>query len=95
VEWRVIKGNPAGDVQKPKVISKEVTPYDEAEVGSFFFAEVTDRIKQLNVSSKRTFKERRHMFHLVNVRQLDGDDFEKILIDCISAIRIICWLSYI
>lgn len=32
VEWRVIKRNPARDVQKPKVISKEVTPYDETEV---------------------------------------------------------------
>lgn len=32
VEWRVIKRNPAGDVQKPKVISKEVMPYDESEV---------------------------------------------------------------
>jgi integrase len=33
VEWRVIKRNPASDVQKPKVISKEITPYDVTEVG--------------------------------------------------------------
>lgn len=32
VEWRVIKRNPAADVQKPKVIYKEVIPYDETEV---------------------------------------------------------------
>jgi integrase len=32
VEWRIIKRNPVGDVQKPKVNSKEIIPYDEAEV---------------------------------------------------------------
>ncbi|WP_250635741.1 site-specific integrase [Paenibacillus naphthalenovorans] len=32
VEWRVIKRNPAADVQKPKVVYKEVIPYDETEV---------------------------------------------------------------
>ncbi|MGF7050668.1 integrase [Paenibacillus sp. DS2015] len=32
VEWQVIKRNPAGDVQKPKVTSKEVIPYDDTEV---------------------------------------------------------------
>lgn len=38
VEWRVIKRNPVGDVQKPKVISKEITPYDETEVGEMLHA---------------------------------------------------------
>ncbi|MFC4808790.1 tyrosine-type recombinase/integrase [Paenibacillus sp. GCM10023250] len=32
VEWRIIKRNPVSDVQKPKVDSKEIIPYDEAEV---------------------------------------------------------------
>ncbi|WP_058302862.1 site-specific integrase [Gorillibacterium timonense] len=32
VEWRVIKTNPAGSVQKPKVTSKDILPYDEQEV---------------------------------------------------------------
>ncbi|WP_442603608.1 site-specific integrase [Paenibacillus sp. KN14-4R] len=38
VEWRVLKRNPANDVQKPKVISNEVIPYDEAEVGRMIYA---------------------------------------------------------
>ncbi|MGE7057176.1 tyrosine-type recombinase/integrase, partial [Paenibacillus glucanolyticus] len=32
VEWRIIKRNPVSDVQKPKVNSKEIIPYDESEV---------------------------------------------------------------
>lgn len=32
VEWRIIKRNPVNDVQKPKVNSKEIIPYDGAEV---------------------------------------------------------------
>ncbi|WP_431786090.1 tyrosine-type recombinase/integrase [Paenibacillus lactis] len=32
VEWRTIKRNPVSDVKKPKVTSKEIIPYDEAEV---------------------------------------------------------------
>ncbi|MGO4548107.1 tyrosine recombinase XerC [Paenibacillus sp. 2TAB23] len=32
VEWRIIKRNPVSDVQKPKVDSKEIIPYDNAEV---------------------------------------------------------------
>lgn len=32
VEWRIIKRNPVSDVQKPKVHSKEIIPYNEAEV---------------------------------------------------------------
>ncbi|MNW41398.1 Transposase [compost metagenome] len=32
VEWKVIKENPVASVQKPKVTSKEIVPYDEQEV---------------------------------------------------------------
>jgi integrase len=32
VEWKVIKDNPVASVQKPKVVSKEIIPYDEKEV---------------------------------------------------------------
>ncbi|MDF9844591.1 MULTISPECIES: site-specific integrase [unclassified Paenibacillus] len=32
VEWKVIKDNPAASVQKPKVTSKQNTPYNEQEV---------------------------------------------------------------
>lgn len=38
VEWKVIKDNPVSSVQKPKVISKRNTPYDEAEVKDMFAA---------------------------------------------------------
>ncbi|MFC5530996.1 site-specific integrase [Cohnella yongneupensis] len=38
VEWRVIKRNPVNDVQKPKVTSKEVVPYDETEVSEMLRA---------------------------------------------------------
>ncbi|QHT59339.1 site-specific integrase [Paenibacillus lycopersici] len=32
VEWKVIKDNPAAEVKKPKVVYKEVVPYDEEEI---------------------------------------------------------------
>ncbi|MEK5438838.1 MULTISPECIES: tyrosine-type recombinase/integrase [Paenibacillus] len=32
VEWKVIKDNPAAEVKKPKVVHKEIIPYDEAEL---------------------------------------------------------------
>ncbi|KHL95360.1 integrase [Paenibacillus sp. IHB B 3415] len=32
VEWKIIKSNPVAAVQKPKVTSKEIVPYDEQEV---------------------------------------------------------------
>ncbi|MEW9701936.1 hypothetical protein [Paenibacillus sp. SI8] len=32
VEWKIIKTNPAGEVKKPRVSYKEVTPYDESEI---------------------------------------------------------------
>ncbi|XID90468.1 tyrosine-type recombinase/integrase [Paenibacillaceae bacterium WGS1546] len=38
VEWKVIKNNPAADVQKPKVIHRRVIPYDEQEVRSMLQA---------------------------------------------------------
>lgn len=38
VEWKVIKENPVASVQKPKVISKRNTPYDENEVMQMFRA---------------------------------------------------------
>ncbi|MGG1661732.1 tyrosine-type recombinase/integrase [Brevibacillus sp. NRS-1366] len=31
-EWKVIKNNPVANVLKPKVVHKEVLPYDESEV---------------------------------------------------------------
>lgn len=38
VEWKVIKENPVASVQKPKVISKRNTPYNEEEVAKMFHA---------------------------------------------------------
>lgn len=38
VEWRILKRNPVSDVQKPKVTSKEIIPYDEAEVAQMLHA---------------------------------------------------------
>lgn len=38
VEWRLIKRNPVSDVQKPKVTSKEILPYDETEVSQMLQA---------------------------------------------------------
>lgn len=38
VEWKVIKSNPAAQVQKPKVSYKEVLPYDEKEVQELLLA---------------------------------------------------------
>jgi integrase len=38
VEWRIIKRNPVCDVQKPKVTSKEIIPYDETEVAQMLRA---------------------------------------------------------
>lgn len=32
VEWKVIKDNPAAEVKKPKVVYKEIIPYDEEEI---------------------------------------------------------------
>ncbi|PNQ78905.1 tyrosine recombinase XerC [Paenibacillus sp. F4] len=32
IEWRIIKINPTNNVQKPKVVYKEIIPYDEKEV---------------------------------------------------------------
>lgn len=32
VEWRIIKVNPAAEVRKPKVVHKEIIPYDENEI---------------------------------------------------------------
>jgi len=32
VEWKVIKENPAAEVKKPRVVHKEIIPYDEDEV---------------------------------------------------------------
>lgn len=32
VDWKVIKQNPVASVQKPKVVYKEIVPYDEQEV---------------------------------------------------------------
>ncbi len=38
VEWRIINRNPVSDVQKPKVTSKEIMPYDETEVAQMLQA---------------------------------------------------------
>ncbi|MDR5566990.1 site-specific integrase [Paenibacillus larvae] len=36
VEWKIIKHNPIADIQKPKVVYKVITPYDEQEVQLLF-----------------------------------------------------------
>ncbi|MDU5948654.1 MAG: site-specific integrase, partial [Paenibacillus macerans] len=38
VEWKIIKNNPVSSVQKPKVTSKEIVPYDENEVSQLLQA---------------------------------------------------------
>ncbi|GIP60579.1 site-specific integrase [Paenibacillus woosongensis] len=38
VEWKIIKTNPVASVQKPKVTSKEIVPYDENEVAQLLQA---------------------------------------------------------
>lgn len=38
VEWKIIKNNPVASVQKPKVVHKEILPYDEEEVAQLLVA---------------------------------------------------------
>ncbi|WP_245605575.1 N-terminal phage integrase SAM-like domain-containing protein [Thermicanus aegyptius] len=44
VEWKVIKTNPAADVKKPKVVHKEIIPYDETEVRTMLEARLSQVI---------------------------------------------------
>ncbi|MGY5341729.1 tyrosine-type recombinase/integrase [Paenibacillus glucanolyticus] len=38
VEWKIIKANPVMSVKKPKVVNKEIIPYDEQEVSQLLQA---------------------------------------------------------